>query len=97
MQLKEAHAMTEPIPRKLYRVTIEVDYIAYAESEKEAIEFAGDALDDVFVSDHADALEMRATSSFPSGWNDNCLVYQERDQPDTTLGEARKQVFGVNP
>jgi hypothetical protein len=72
--------------KKLFLVTVEFDFYAYAENEDEAMELARDAVDHVFVEDCVSTEEVKAQPRHLSdGWNRRSLVYHS-DSGDIELG-----------
>lgn len=81
--------------KKLYTVTVEFEYAVLAEDEREAMDYANDALRDVIVEEYASATE---TVYMPMGnvkmpqvrrpddYDDTSLVYGADE--DITLAEA---------
>jgi hypothetical protein len=81
--------------KKLYTVTVEFEYAALAEDERDALDYAIDALGDVSVRDYARATETvylpgkdskTPVIRRPDDYDDDSLVYGADD--DTTLAEA---------
>lgn len=71
--------------KKLYTVTFEAEVVVVAESEKEAMENAEDAIGDItFEPSRASELDV-----FPDGWDEDSLPYghQDSENPDRTIGQ----------
>lgn len=75
--------------KKLYRVEIQLEYFAYADSEDAARMMADDMVrDESFLDDAAVAhpVTCKKHVMYPYGWEDTSLVYTD-DGEDITLGE----------
>lgn len=79
--------------KKLYRVSVEFDFYAYAEDDYEARELAQDAVDDMIASDCAIAIEVKAGDPISHDWTRDCLVYHN-EGGDIELGEVLDGLVG---
>ena len=73
--------------KKLYRVSVEFDFYAYAEDDYEARELAQDAVDGMIASDCAIAIEVKAGEPTLHDWSPYDLVYHNGGE-DIELGEV---------
>jgi len=71
--------------KKLFRVSVEFEFYAYAEDEWDAQYFAQDALNDISVGDCATSMEVRPSHALAAGWSRDSLVYHE-ESGDISLG-----------
>jgi len=72
--------------KKLFRVTVEFDFYAYAEDQYDAMDLARDAVDDVNLDDCASAEEVKTQPRYLSDdWTRDSLVYHS-DSGDIALG-----------
>lgn len=72
--------------KKLFQVTLEFTYYAYAEDSYEAERFADEALSDA-DSNGAYAREIKYKEAVQDGWTRGSLVYTDRSEGDTELGK----------
>lgn len=78
--------------RKLYEVTVEFTFYAYAENPHRAADFADDALRDSFTSDYTDAREVTHKDWRITGdWDNESLVYH-KGRGDIPLGELLEKL-----
>lgn len=77
--------------KKLYRVTVEVEYVALAESEREARSFAGEAVRNEFIEDCAFASECWKNAHAAQYLDKGELVYHA-ERHDITVAEALETV-----
>jgi hypothetical protein len=72
--------------KKLFRVTVEFDFYAYAEDQYDAMDMARDAADDFNLDDCAIYEEVKTQPRYLSdGWTRDSLVY-DSDSGDIELG-----------
>lgn len=75
--------------KKLYEVTIEYTYYAYAHDEEEAESYADTAMQDAFPSDFARGRLVRPRASIAAGWDELSRVYHsEREDEAICLGDV---------
>lgn len=80
--------------KKLYRVEIQLEYFAYADSEDSARMMADDMVrDEFFLDDAAVAHPVTCKKHliYPYGWEDTSLVYTD-DGEEITLGAIVDQL-----
>ena len=74
--------------KKLFTVSLEFEYYAYAESEEEAKKFIHQALDDVCgIENELIVIEQHPDGEVLSGWSQACLVYHSGHE-DITVDQA---------
>jgi hypothetical protein len=74
--------------KKLYCVTYTIHAYVLAEDMIEAMELGEEAVGDTDLTACADADEVTPNSQRAGGWEDRCLVYQEKRTPEIKLGDV---------
>lgn len=73
--------------KKLYEVTINRTYYAYAKDEDEARRYAQDSMRDSFNASDADTVEIKhCDTPIVGGWDEFCLVYHDGSEGELDLG-----------
>ena len=76
--------------KRLYRVTVEFEFVAYADDEYEAEGFTREAARDFYLdSTYAQATEM--TGPLPVDWTEADCVYHD-GEGDISVAEARRRI-----
>ena len=79
--------------KKLYEVTLEFTYYAYAADESEAAEYADDAIRDSFTADYTHAREVTHDEwPISADWDSGSLVYHDGTEGDLELGTLLKKL-----
>lgn len=78
--------------KKLYEVTVEYTFYAYAEDEDEACSYTDEAIRDTYSRDLGYAREVKHSDHpIAADWDESTLIYHE-GREDMTLGSALEKL-----